>query len=368
MGEREAVLAQIAIEQRDWERAILHARASIAGGYAPARQLLAAATYKRADYAEAIRLLEELGDDAAAAAVMLLVRLYLLTGDVAKGWQLLKECCRSKAFGPSLYDLPRWSGESIAGKRIAAWGGGYGDDILFARFLPDLVKAGAIVTLHCRPALLRLMQSIPGLHVVLPLEIPADRADYHVQTAELPALLGIGPNNVWPGEPYLRAEAATIPGKGLRIGLVWGSDARHWESEDRTACLADMMPIAEVANVSLFSLQVGAPAAQAKPPPSGMQIVDLAKEFRDFADTAAAIMGLDLVITIDTAVANLAGALGARVWVALPFIPDYRWGLSGDRTPWFPGVRCFRQPEPGDWRRVFARMAEQLRSTLAHIA
>jgi hypothetical protein len=360
VSEREAVLAQAAIEAKDWGRATAHAEASLAGGYAPALQLLAACAYKRRDYRQAIALLEELGENGGGAPIALLIRLHLLVGDAAKGWDMLKECCRSKTFGPALYDLPRWSGEALAGQRIVAWGGGYGDDILFARFLPPLIRAGAQVAVNCRPGLIRLLQGIPGIDEVQPLETAIPWADYQVQTAELPALLGTGADCAWPGEPYLRVEPAQIAGEGIRIGLVWGSDARHWESEDRTAALADMISLAAVPGVTLYSLQVGAAAAQASPPPAGMRIVDLASGLRDFADTAAAILGLDLVITIDTAVANLAGALGARVWVALPFIPDFRWGVEGDRTPWFPSARCFRQPKPGDWRSVFLAMAEEL--------
>jgi hypothetical protein len=121
-----------------------------------------------------------------------------------------------------------------------------------------------------------------------------------------------------------------------------------------------MAPLARVSGVRLFSLQVGRHTAQLSPPPQGMVVEELSHGFPDFAEQASQILGLDLVVTVDTAVANLAGALGARVWVAVPFIPDWRWGLEGDRTPWYPTAKVYRQKSPGDWRGVFRKMAEDL--------
>jgi hypothetical protein len=313
------------------------------------------------DFSRAIAVLEELGGEAEGPALVLLVRLHLLAGDPAKGWDLLHRCCRSKLFGPALYDLPRWSGEALSGLRIVAWGGGYGDDILFARYLLPLIRGGAQVGVNCRSGLVRLIQTIPGISEVRPLDTAIPWADFQVQTAELPALLGMDKGPVWPREPYFHIEPARIAGQGIKVGLVWGSDGRHWEADDRTTALADMMAFASVPGVTLYSLQVGASAAQASPAPAGMQIIDLGSGLRDFADTAAAILGLDLVITIDTAVANLAGALGAPAWVAVPYIADFRWGYEGESTPWYPSARCFRQEAPGDWRSLFQTMADELR-------
>jgi hypothetical protein len=370
MSERRALLAQVAMGSRDWEAASRHAEAAVAGGYTPALGLVAAIAYRRRDYAKAISLLEAEGeggfapDFQGAAAQALLIRLHLLAGEPLRGWQLLKEGCRSKAFGPSLYDLPRWSGEPLEGRRIVAWGRGYGDDIFFARFLPRLARAGARVVVNCRPALTRLMRGIEGVAEVLPLDAEVRDADFHVQLAELPAILEPRNGEAWPGAPYLKAEPVPLPGRGKRVGLLWAADARHWDTEDRTATLADMAPLGRVPGVSLFSLQFGPQGRQAAPAPAGMALEELGSRLPDFADTAAVIAALDLLITVDTAAANLAGALGARVWVAVPFIPDWRWGTQGDHTPWYPTAKVYRQPRPGDWRSVFAAMAQDLGTAL----
>jgi hypothetical protein len=358
VSQRSAVLAQAAIDIRDWDSAAEHAEAALAAGYQPAQALLAAIAYNRRDYATAIRILEGL-PSAGGSEYALLIRLHLLAGDAARAWKLLHECCRANVFVPALYDLPRWLGEPLAGRHIVAWGAGYGDDILFARFLGPLVAAGAIVTVNCRPALVRLFRSLSGVADVLPLDVPFRDAEFQVHFAELPGLLGISEESGWAG-PYLHAEPLRPPAGSLRVGLVWGTDAAHFEADIRSASLADMAPLAAVPDVCLFSLQFGSHAAQAAPAPAGMLIKDLTVGLHDFADSAAAIASLDLIVSIDTATANLAGAMGAPVWVALPFVSDFRWSAEGARPKWYPSARPYRQPARGDWKSVFVAMAEDL--------
>jgi hypothetical protein len=357
-GRREAVLAQAMLDSHDWNAARRYAESALAAGYEPARELCIAAAYMGRDFGRALRLLAE-SKTAGAAEYALLIRLHLLAGDQGVGWKVLLNCCRSELFGPPLYDLPFWSGEPLRGRHIVAWGAGQGDDILFARFLPLLIARGAVVTVNCRSSMVRLLRSISGLRDVLPIDVAADGAELQVRMAELPAILRIGPDQIWSG-PYLHAPPLSFSGRGLRIGLVWGSNARHLEVSDRTASLADMAPLAAVLGVQLFSLQLGRHGVQAAFPPTGMQIVDLAPGIGDFADTAAAVAALDLVVTIDTAVSNLAGALGARVWVAVPVVPDWRWGHSGNGTPWYPTATLYRQSQPDDWAAVFEEMATDL--------
>jgi hypothetical protein len=357
VSQRNAVLAQVAMDRKDWDSAAQHAEAALADGYEPARPLLAVIAYNRRDYATAIRIIEAL-PGAGGSEYALLIRLHLVAGDPSRAWKLLHECCRANLFVPPLYDLPRWSGEPLAGRRVVVWGSGNGDDIMFARFVAPLVAAGAIVTVNCRPALVRLFRSLSGVADVLPLDEPARDAELQVQLAELPALLGISEAD-WQG-PYLHAEPLRLAKRGFRVGLVWGTDAAHFEADLRSASLADMSPLAAVPGVRLFSLQFGSHAAQAVPAPAGMLIEDLTVGCRDFAGTAAAIASLDLTISIDTATANLAGAMGAPVWVPLPFVSDFRWSADGTRPKWYPSAKPYRQTVRGDWRSVFAVMANDL--------
>jgi hypothetical protein len=363
MSQRALALAYAAVEAKDWPAAAHYCNVALQNRDRLALELLAVVKYKQADFKNALELLEEAryADEISAEGAARLIRLHLLVGDSRKGWELLRDCCQHNTFGPSLYQLPRWNGERVEGKSIVAWGGGYGDEMLAVRYIPSLAATGVKVYLNCRPALIRLFRTLRGVLDVLPLDVEAPDVEFQANTAELPFYFGAPEGRVWPEEgPYLSAETIALPPGGKRVGLVWAADSRHLEADDRTAALADMMPLASVPGVRLYSLQVGRFAAQLSPPPAGMSIEDLSPGYPDFAEQASQIMGLDLVITVDTAVANLAGALGARVWVAVPYIPDWRWGLVGDTTPWYPSARVYRQSAPGDWRSVFRRMAEDL--------
>src|SRR5262249_16033091 len=188
MSDRRATLAYATFESKDWQAAAEHAEAAFQGGYRPAQQLGAFIAYQRRDYAAAIAAFEAAADGLGEGALATLIRLHLLAGDAQRGWQLLLDCCRSNAFGPPLYSLPRWRGEPLEGRRIAPWGTSYGDDLLFARFLPKLADTGAVVFLHCRERLVRVFRTLRGVADVFPLETEVTDADFHLHLAELPAL------------------------------------------------------------------------------------------------------------------------------------------------------------------------------------
>jgi hypothetical protein len=144
----------------------------------------------------------------------------------------------------------------------------------------------------------------------------------------------------------------------FKVGLVWGG--RIKPDPRRSASLLALGPLAEIPGIAFFSLQKGDPVEQLKYPPPEMEIVDIAKECDDFADSAAAVQNLDLLITIDSAPAHLGGALGARTWTMLPLTPDWRWGRERDDCPWYPTMRLFRQPGPRDWDSVVAKIKVEL--------
>jgi hypothetical protein len=327
-------------------------------------QLLGVSCYRKKKFTSALRLLEgaracgELDND----GKVLLIQLYLLTGAWRKGWEFLGECCRRNAFVPPIYSLPRWSGQPLRGKRIVVWGGGgLGDEILYVRYLPRLSDLGAEVYLDCSVSLVGLFRSLRGVHRVGNFEGEEVPADYQITTAELPMHFGAADGCTWPEPgPYLHADPLELPRGGLRVGIVWAADLRHPEGAERTTSLADMACLGSVSEVRLYNLQVGPFAKQLNSPPAGMTILPLSLGFPTFAEQAGQIRGLDLVVTVDTAVANLAGALGVRTWVAAPEIPNWRWGRTGVSTPWYPTTRIYRQPSPGDWRTVFANIARDL--------
>ena len=163
--------------------------------------------------------------------------------------------------------------------------------------------------------------------------------------------------------PYLRAERKNIesrPGE-LKLGLAWAGNPHRQLDQTRSISLSMLAPLASIPNVTFYSLQKLAGSEQAASPPPGMRLIDLTPQFHDFADTAALVEQLDLVITVDTAAAHLAGALGKPVCIMLPFAGGWRWLTDRDDSPWYPTARLFRQPKPGDWNSVIASVRDALR-------
>ena len=147
----------------------------------------------------------------------------------------------------------------------------------------------------------------------------------------------------------------------MKIGLAWAGSDKHKLDTDRSISLDALAPLAQASGVRFFSLQKGPAAAQAKSPPAEMELIDFTDSLNDFADTAALLANLDLVICVDTAVAHLAGAMGKKAWVLLPFAPDWRWMLDRNDSPWYPTFRLFRQPARGDWQTPINQIVEELR-------
>jgi hypothetical protein len=188
-----------------------------------------------------------------------------------------------------------------------------------------------------------------------------EKADLQAPLLSLPFLLGTGGDFLGGSVPYLRADTALISDwrgrldrasarrgtNGRLVGLVWGGNEKP--DPRRSATLAVMAPLARLAGVTFVSLQLGSHAAQTQSPPAGMRLIDLTSYITDFADTAALLANLDAVVTIDSAAAHLAGAMGTRTYTLLPYVADWRWGPSGDQSAWYPTMRLFRQHRPGDW-------------------
>ena len=261
----------------------------------------------------------------------------------------------------------------LDGMRVLVWHEeGFGDTLQFARFLPLLAERGAEVIASVPAALLRLLRCIPGITVVQAGQSLPPAHDFQCPFFSLPRAFGITPRTV-PARPYLTADPALaeawdarLPDEGLRVGLVWAGQARPWlqgfTSVDRrrSAGLAAFAPLASVSGVRFISLQAGTSAAQGQDPPAGMELLDPMESVRDFADTAAIVSGLDVVISVDTSVAHLAGAMGKRVFLLDRYDNCWRWLHGRTDSPWYPTMTIFRQPRPGDWSSVMHRAASAL--------
>lgn len=294
----------------------------------------------------------------------------LLAGDWARGWteyewrRPLKHDPQRRRDAP----IPLWDGSDPRGKTLLVHTEqGFGDTIMFIRYAASLAERGAKVAVQCRPELKRLVATVPG---VIAAAGPGDKlpeCDAHVALMSLPAIFGTTQETVPGPVPFIvpdaqeterwRRQLANDQAR-LKVGLVWGANPKPLPT--RTSTLAEFAPLAQVNDVSFYSLQKGEHARQAANPPKGMTMVDLTFGLNDFADTAAFIANLDLVITVDTSVLHVAGALGKPVWILLPHVADWRWMLDRDDSPWYPSAKLFRQTRAGDWAEVMQRVAQDL--------
>jgi len=307
--------------------------------------------------------------------------LLLRQGRFEEGWRCLE--ARSWYDGLEL-QLPgrRWRGEPLNGRSLLIPPeGGQGDMIQFCRYAPLLKRRGAArITLICHPALRSLLATLDGVDAVLPFDVPLDSLEYDfwIPPLSLPLYCGTRLDTIPAAIPYLQAEPGRAAGWGsflsrecapsdLRVGLAWKGNPGFENDDQRSlAGLGALAPLGSVAGVRFFSLQKGAGEGEAATPPVGFPLVNLAPKLWDFADTAAMVANLDLVICVDTAVAHLSGALGKECWVLLPhYKTDWRWLTEREDSPWYPGVmRLFRQPGMGQWGAVI----DEVRSALERLA
>ncbi|ATQ68189.1 MULTISPECIES: DUF6165 family protein [Methylosinus] len=303
--------------------------------------------------------------------------LLLLLGQFEEGLELFEhrwvQGDRPKA--EISYRWPEWRGEPLAGKSIIVLDeAGLGDALQFCRYAPLLVKAGARATYHCRPSLARVMRGLGADVEIVTAPPPGADYDYCVTICSLPRAFATRVDTIT-GNAYLHAEPERIAhwrarlGEGFKVGIAWHGSSHSRSDHTRAAPLAAFAPLGRIDGVRLVSLQKNFGAEQLRSAPTGMRIESLGADFDAgadaFVDAAAVIANLDLVVTIDTSIAHLAGALGRPVWIAIKHSPEWRWMLEREATPWYDSARLFRQKARGDWDEVFARMAHEL-ERLAH--
>jgi len=289
----------------------------------------------------------------------------LLQGEFADGWANYEQRWRIPQLAARLRTVPapRWHGTPPRGKTILIQAEqGFGDTIQFVRYASTLKEMGARVILECPATLKALLTTCPGVDAVIDQREDIPAVDGFVPLLSLPGLLGTNLENIPSHTPYLRANrplpALLRPEKGLCVGLVW-APGRNYTFAKRYCPLEAFEPLFALSGVHFFSLYKGEQAHELEPYQEC--IVDLGSNLQDFTDTAAIIAHLDLVITVDTAVAHLAGAMGKPVWVLLPFVPDWRWLLNREDSPWYPTARLFRQSALGDWQTPLLQVAQKLR-------
>nr|WP_256367306.1 tetratricopeptide repeat protein [Acidisphaera sp. S103] len=288
--------------------------------------------------------------------------LLLRTGRLTEGWPeqewRFRGTWRFISFPERKLGRPRWNGEALGGRTLLLHAEqGFGDSIQFCRYIAGIPRDGRVV-LEVPKALVTLMAGLDGIDTIVAYGDVLPHFDLHCPLLSLPLVAGTTLATIPATVPYLRADHGLMaawarrlePLAGLRAGLVWGGNPRYPNDRWRSATLAQLAPLASVAGVTFVSLQKGPPATQAATPPAGMVLHDWTEELQDFSETAALIDALDLVISTDTSVPHLAGALGKPVWLLSSYDACWRWLLNRDDSPWYPTLRQFRQRRLGNWQ------------------
>ncbi len=295
--------------------------------------------------------------------------------DFKEGW--LEYEWRWKLKGRKKYEFkkPSWDGSDISGKSILLYTEqGLGDAIQFIRFAPLISERGVSVIVQCQKELKSLFQCCKGVRQAVTYDETLPDFDVHCPLLSLPLILGITAQNIPLNIPYINvdqdivkrwSEKLLLHSSRYKIGLIWSGNPKYNADRLRSFNLNTFTPLAVLKDVTFYSLQKGEAAKQAKDPPGEMHLIDYTDEVYDFSDTAAIIKNLDLIISVDTSVAHLAGALGKPVWVLLPFSPDWRWMLNREDSPWYPTMRLFRQTSHGDWESVVEKVLVELKNKLS---
>jgi tetratricopeptide (TPR) repeat protein len=370
-------MALAALGRTDAAIAAYHRALALRPDYPEALNGLALVRQSRGEFAEAMRLFDRalgLRPDFVQAHANR-AQLRLQQGDFARGWPEYEWRWKLPGMALPRAYVPRWDGSPLAGRTILLRNEqGLGDTIQFVRYAPVLAAQGGRVIVECQSVLLPLLRSCPGIHMVVARGTALPAADVQAPLLSLPGMLGATAENAPASVPYLFADPAIAdrwreeigPPDALRIGIAWQGNSVFPQDCHRRIPLAAFAPVARVPGVRLISLQRGFGREQlADASGRRLDIIDLGGRLEaaggGFLDAAAAMLRLDLVVTVDSAVAHLAGALGVPVWVALTVSPDFRWLLGREDTPWYPTMRLFRQRELDRWDEVFDRIAAAVR-------
>ncbi len=296
---------------------------------------------------------------------------WLLGGNLEQGWAAYEWRWQVASFAKVNRDVTqrRWDGSPLAGRTILLQAEqGLGDTLQFIRYAPLVRQRGGHVVVACPGELLRLLKSCSAIDQFVDMDQPLPACDVQAPLLSLPGLLGTSLATIPAPVPYLCADPELTRRWGeelgqvavFRIGIAWQGNPAHRNDRHRSLPLTQFERLARLPGVQLVSLQKGPGTEQLEALGGRFEVIALGQRFSDLAATAAAVMNLDLVVTVDSALAHLAGALGVPVWVALPYAPDWRWLLEREDSPWYPSMRLFRQRRWGDWADVFDRIEAAL--------
>jgi Flp pilus assembly protein TadD len=300
--------------------------------------------------------------------------LLLLNGEFEEGWREFEYRLTQSGWAtnyPYRHTKPRWNGNPVKGQRLLIHDEqGFGDTLQFIRFLPLAKRCAGRLVFETRPPLVPLLRGFPGIDEIVARTAtrpPEVAFDFYAPLLSLPQLFGTGLQNIPFPEGYLQAHPAKtdywrkkIGAGGLKVGIVWAGNPEHKNDRNRSCDLGHFKTLMDLKGVRFFSLQKNVSPTDWQTIVFPYRLEDCGKELDDFSDTAGLVDHLDLIISVDTAIVHLAGAMGKPAWVVLPCVPDWRWLHGRSDSPWYRSLRLFRQRTPGDWRTVFQTIREEL--------
>jgi tetratricopeptide (TPR) repeat protein len=294
----------------------------------------------------------------------------LMSGDYINGWKAYEWRLKIPDITIRKFPQPFWDGSDRPDNTLLIYAEqGIGDAIQFIRYAATARKKVGRVILYCHAPLVKLFSEVNGVDQVVSAVAQLPGFDFQLPLLSLPGVIGITADKITDKVPYLKADmglinkwrSKIIPEK-YKVGLVWAGNPKHLDDHNRSCKLSAFASLMKMPEAVFYSLQKGNSDTQTINRAESTNLIDTGIELTDFADTAALIANMDLVISVDTAVAHLAGAMGHQVWTLLPFAPDWRWMLDREDTPWYPTMRLFRQSRFGDWDGVLANVEQALKA------
>ncbi|MFP6777750.1 MAG: tetratricopeptide repeat-containing glycosyltransferase family protein [Alphaproteobacteria bacterium] len=298
---------------------------------------------------------------------------WLMKGNLRQGFEEYEWRWQLPGNKPHQFDKPAWSGAALEGRVILLHAEqGAGDSIQFARYAMLVAAKGGRVILECQMPLVSLFEQLKGVEQVVVRDDPLPAFDVHAPLLSLPRIFKTDLNSIPAPDAYLKADAARtekfaemLDPTRLNVGIAWAGKPSHRNDRNRSAGIKPFIDLLGTPDAAFHSLQIGPRSADLISNGCAGLIRDHSSNISDFSDTAALIAALDLVISVDTSVCHLAGALGKPCWVVIPYTPDWRWLMEREDSPWYPSLRLFRQERFGDWPGVFSRLAAALENMIA---
>jgi tetratricopeptide (TPR) repeat protein len=299
----------------------------------------------------------------------------LISGNFSEGWREHEWRWHIPGFSTKVrsFNCSVWQGEPLRGQKILLHAEqGYGDTLQFVRYAPLVAERGGEVILEVPRCLSQLLGQVPGVKQVIVQGDALPEFSWQCPLMSLPLAFATRLETIPVFSRYISIPEETVrsakskwTAEGLRVGLAWSGNPKHFRDAYRSTHLQQLIPLSTVPGVSFYSLQVGEATRQIAELSSIFPIIDVCSKYSDFIDTATFLVGLDLVITVDTAIAHLAGALGIPVWILLPHSrTDWRWLKNRIDSPWYPSARLFHQPAPGDWNALAEHVSQELRKMI----